>query len=129
MTISFPSIRCPTERSYKPGRFPIRSFVAQNGAVTKVARGDRITDAVLTLSYPYINNTEKALVVQLWLDALGDFLDVDLPSNAFDGDPELALKVPSYLVWYLEEPDIRTPQGYRPGLSSLTLTFNGVLEA
>lgn len=129
MPLPFPVIKCPSERDYRPGTFPVREFVARNGAVTKIALGDRISDASLTLTYPYIPNVQKALVIELWKDSVGGFRDVALPANAFEGDPELEATIPTYLSWFMGEPQTRTPRGYLPGFSLLTLAFNGRLMA
>jgi hypothetical protein len=127
MALSFPSIRCPSSRFYSPGVYPVRDFVAQNGAVVKVARGDRISSASLRLEYPYIANSEKDLVIALWNSSLGGFKSVNLPSNAFDGDAALGSTVPAYLEWSMKEPRIETPLGHPPGLSRMTLEFVGEL--
>lgn len=129
MTLMFPSIRCPTERTYKPGQYPIRTFVAQNGATTRIARGDRVNGATLTLEYAYISNADKAAVMQFWNDCLGGFRAVSLPAAAFEGDPGFKATVPAYLNWYMQEPETSTPQGYPPGFSRLSVSFVGELPA
>ena len=127
MTIPFPTIRCPARRTFKPGNFPVRQFVAQNGATTTVIRGDRISGSTLSMEYPFIPDTEVVTILALWQASFGGFLDVALPDNAFDGvDATFVNRIPSYLRWFMEEPEVRSVQ---PGLSSLTLSFTARLVA
>ena len=127
MTLPFPTIRCPARRTFKPGSYPLRQFVAQNGATTTVIRGDRISGSPLSVEYPLIPDAEVVPVLALWQTSFGGFRDVTLPSNAFEGvDPELVATIPSYLQWFMDEPEVRAVQ---PGLSSLTLSFTARLPA
>jgi hypothetical protein len=129
MTLPFPTIRAASTRNVKPGSHPVREFKAMNGAVTKIVHGDRVTDALVSFEYPYILDDEAALVVQLWYDSLSGAIDVALPANAFVGvDPGLAAKVPSYLSWFMSEPDVRSVQG-KPGWSRLSFELRGQLVA
>jgi hypothetical protein len=103
----------------------VREFKAMNGAVTKIVRGDRVTDALISFEYPFIRDTEVALVLSLWLDSLSGAIDVSLPANAFEGiDIGLASKVPSYLSWFMSEPNVQSVQ---PGLSRLSFELRGQL--
>lgn len=128
MPIPFPSIKCPGRRSFTPGDFPIREFVAQNGAVTKIARGDRLSDAKLDIEIPYMPDAEVASILNLWMNSIGSFRTVSLPANAFEGmSPAVVATIPSYLDWYMNEPSIR--DSGRPNYSAVTLSFRGLLPA
>jgi WD40 repeat protein len=125
MAIDFPCIRDPIRRILTPGAYPVRQFVAMNGATTVIARGKYAADARLTLEYSYIEDTDVALIWQVWYDTLGGGLEVSLPYNAYAGiDSSLVAQVPAYLRWYMEEPQIGSVQ---PGLSAATLVFVGRL--
>ena len=127
MPLTFPTIKCPGRRSYTPGSFPVRDFVAQSGATTKVIRGDRMTDATFGIEYPYIPDTEVALVLAFWETTLGGFRDVTLPIEQLDGmDEDIINTIPTYLAWYMTKPEVRSLQ---PGLSSLSIGFKGQLPA
>ena len=127
MTLPFPAIRCPARRTFKPGTYPVRQFVSQNGATTTVIRGDRISGSTISIEYPLIRDAEVVSVLTLWQTSFGGFRDVALPADAFEGaDPDLVATIPSYLRWFMDEPEVRSVQ---PGLSSLTLNFTGRLAA
>lgn len=130
MTLPFPSIRCPGgQRTLSPGVYPVRRFVAINGATTTVLRGDRASDARLVIPYPLIRDTEAALVMALWHASLGGFRDVALPANAYAGvDPALVAQVPAYLKWYIAEEPVAESAGI-PGWSRMQLNLVGQLDA
>lgn len=129
MTLPFPTIRCASTRNLRPGSHPVREFKAMNGAVTKIVRGDRITDALISFEYPFILDGEAALVVELWYNSLSGALDVALPAHAFDGmNLNLVAKVPSYLSWFMSEPDVQSVQA-QPGWSRLSFELRGQLVA
>jgi len=128
MPLAFPVIKCPSSRTLTPGAYPVRQFVAINGATTTIIRGDRASGARLSIEYRLLADTDAALVWALWNDSLGGFRDVDLPANAYEGiDPALIAQIPSYLSWYLDgEPSVESVQ---PGLSRMRLELIGRLEA
>jgi hypothetical protein len=127
MAIPFPVIRTAIRRTITPGGYPVRQFVAMNGATTTIARGSKPFDARLVLEFPYINDTDVALIWQTWYATLGGGLDVELPANAFSGvDSALVAQIPPELTWYMEEPQIRS---VRPLLSDARISFVGRLTS
>lgn len=129
MTLPFPAIRAASVRNVKPGSHPVREFKAMNKAVTKIVRGNQVSDALISFEFPYILDSEAALVIDLWYDSLSGALDVGLPANVFAGvSPSLVAKVPSYLSWFMSEPDVRSVQG-KPGWSRLSFELQGQLVA
>ncbi len=128
MALTFPTIKCPSSRTLTPGAYPVRQFVAINGATTTIIRGDRASGARLSLEFRAMPDNQAALVWALWNDSLGGFRDVSLPANAFEGiDASLIAQIPPYLSWYLDgEPSVESVQ---PGFSRMRVEFIGRLVA
>lgn len=128
--IPFPDLR-PTSRSYTPGEYPARSFVALNGATTILRYSNRRSNSSLDLSFENISD-ERAAEVLAHYEAVtraGDWIQFTA-ANGLAGvsvalQPWLA-EANSGLRWRFAEPP--KVSSIFPGRSTVSASFTGFLD-
>lgn len=130
--ISFPSLK-PSSRSYDPGTYPQTEFQAQNGAKTIVRYGNRRVDSKLQLSFQNISDADAASILANYEAVNADWNYVSFTKD--DGAAGAGTSLAAYLresggsglKWRYDGPPQIT-SAY-PGLSTVSCTFVGVLDA
>jgi hypothetical protein len=128
MAAQFPSIK-PSERSFRPGQYPTKSYRALSGAIVKRAFGNRAYGHELQLSFNNVKDSVTIALVDHYNSTRGGFDRFTLPAELFAGmDASLRtrLQAPTQIKWeYSGPPDIKSVFN---GLSSITITLLGELE-
>jgi len=83
--MSFPAALKPTSRSFDPGSYPVKTFLSQSGAETRILYGSERTGARLSLSYENIGDASAGLFVSHYDEVQGTFKTFQLPDNALSG--------------------------------------------
>ena len=106
MATAFPAL-CPTRRDFTPGDYPVKRFTAINGAGTTRIYGDSAFDAQLRLEF-LANDDGLASILECWHDAKGQFDQVTLPTQLYDGfGPQVLAQIRTYLTWrWAERPQV-----------------------
>ena len=129
---SFPNLR-PTSREYSPGVYPETQFTALNGAVTRVAYGNRRSQSTLSLGFTALSDKEVGEILDLYEKVNGewDFI-VFYQNNGLIGlDTEEDLYVftrerASGLRYRFAEPPVIT--SIYPGASNVSCSFVAYLD-
>lgn len=131
-TVSFPSI-APTARTYAPGKYPQKDFVALNGAITRMVYGTRRSGAELSLDFDNITDANAALILQNYelVTAANNWIVFSSTNGSIGTGASLAAYIQesggSGLRWrYAEPPQITSVV---PGRSSVRCRFVGELDA
>lgn len=130
--VTFPNLK-PSSRSYEPGSYPQTEFQAQNGAKTIVRYGNRRVDSKLRLSFENIPDADAARILDNYeaVNADWDYVRFTNENGAAGAGTSLAAYLKesggSGLKWRYDKP----PQvkSVYPGLSTVSCTFVGVLDA
>ena len=125
MQIKFPDI-CPTSRRLTPGQYPVKTFVAINGASNTRLYGDTPYDATMQLEFS-VSDREAADILSCYHSSYGGFHALELSPKVWAGlDVDLVAQIPSNLLWkFKEEPQV---ESLLPGRSKLTASLIGRLE-
>lgn len=128
MSAQFPGIK-PSDRSFRPGQYPVKSYRALSGAIVKRAFGNRAYGHELQLTFANVTDTITAQFIDHYNATEGGFERFTLPSQLFAGmDANLRGKIqaPTQIKWeYASPPDIKSVFS---GLSTITITLLGELD-
>lgn len=130
--VTFPNLK-PSSRSYDPGTYPQTEFKAQNGAKTIVRYGNRRVDSRLQLSFQNIPDADAASILANYeaVNADWDYVRFTDDNGAAGAGTSLAAYLKesggSGLKWRYDGPPQIT--SVYPGLSTVSCTFVGVLDA
>ena len=130
MPVPFPAIR-PSSRSYSPGAYPQTDFVAQNGTRTVIRYGSRRVDSELSLTFQNITDNQAASILDNFEKVNGAWDYVTFTNNS--GSAGASSRLSPYIreIWsglrwrYSAPPSL---QSVKPGLSTVTCKFVGVLD-
>ena len=122
----FPSL-APTARTYRPGRLPETTFTAQNGATTFVQFGNTFVNAMLSLEFKNISDSDAADILSHYLSVVEDDSVRFNFKRGFNGmSSELTDQMESgddTLRWrYAEPPEVSSVY---PGVSTVQCSFEG----
>ena len=128
MAAQFPGIK-PSERSFRLGQYPVKSYRALSGATVKRAFGNRAYGYELQLSFANITDTVTSQLIDHYTGTGGGFERFTLPAELFAGmDATLTSKIqsPTQIKWeYTAPPDIKSVIN---GISTVTITLAGELD-
>lgn len=128
MAAQFPSIK-PSERSFRPGQYAVKSYRALSGAVVKRAFGNRAYGHELQLSFNNVKDSVTTALIDHYNGTRGGFDRFTLPAELFAGmDSALRSRIqaPTQIKWeYSGPPDVKSVFN---GLSSITITLIGELD-
>lgn len=128
MAAQFPQIK-PTERSFRLGQYPVKSYRALSGATVKRAFGNRAYGYELELGFNNITDDAVAALLSHYEETKGGFERFTLPDALFVGmNTSLSSKIqaPSQTKWeYTGPPDVRSVIA---GRSSVRVVLSGELE-
>ena len=127
MIINFPEV-CPAAEGFLAfGRFPNEEFQAVSGARLTKNFGQYAYSLRLSRPFGQIEDSDAVSIVDAWINSLGGFYPVSLPSIIFsDLTPEEIAAIPETISWTIEnEPEVRS---VAPGWSNVTVTFIGELD-
>ena len=121
----------PTSRSYTPGVFSEKLFTAQNGAVSRIRFGNRLSNSNLSLTFENITDAQVAQLIEHYYSVMrGDFRAEFSSKNVANGVglnlSYWILEVHTGLNWKYKGPPQVT--SVRPGLSTVSCVFTGELE-
>ena len=80
----FPELK-PTTRSWDAGKFPIKSFRAQNGAELRILYGNRMATKKLQLTYENLLDTQTELFFDHYQEMKGELTQFELNETARSG--------------------------------------------
>lgn len=130
--VAFPAV-APTGRSYNPGKYPQREFVALNGAVTRMIYGNKRSNAELSLEFNNITDSNAALILQNYetVTRTNDWVSFTAANGALGAGSSLVNYLQesgaSGLRWrYADPPEVTS---VIPGRSSVRCRFVGELDA
>lgn len=128
MAAQFPQIK-PTERSFRLGQYPVKSYRALSGATVKRAFGNRAYGYELELGFNNVTDDTVAALLSHYEETIGGFERFTLPDTLFAGmNTSLSSKIqsPSQIRWeYAGPPDVKSVIA---GRSSVRLVLAGELE-
>ena len=128
MAAQFPSIK-PSERSFRLGQYPVKSYRALSGAIVKRAFGNRAYGYELELGFNNVTDNTVSDLLTHYEETKGGFERFTLPDTLFAGmSTSLSgkIKSPSQIKWeYTGPPDVRSVIA---GRSSVSLVLAGELE-
>ena len=128
MAAQFPGIK-PSERSFRLGQYPVKSYRALSGATVKRAFGNRAYGYELQLSFTNITDTVTSQLIDHYTGTNGGFERFTLPAELFAGmDATLTSKIqsPTQIKWeYTDPPDV---QSVISGRSTVKITLAGELD-
>jgi hypothetical protein len=128
MAAQFPGIK-PSERSFRLGQYPVKSYRALSGATVKRAFGNRAYGYELQLSFTNITDTTTSQLIDHYTGTSGGFERFTLPAELFAGmDATLTSKIqsPTQIKWgYTAPPDV---QSVISGRSTVKITLAGELD-
>lgn len=129
--VAFPNFR-PQKRSYKAGEYPQRVFKGLNGATTTLRYGNRRTDSSLSLGFTNMRDNQVAQILAHYeaVARSGDWVKF----TAANGLAGVGIELQPYLAesksglrWrYADAPSV---ESIAPGLSSISVSFTGFLDA
>lgn len=122
---AFPDL-CPVSRSFTAPEFPTKRFESISGAGTTRLYGSKATNAKLRLQF-VVNDADAADIFDCWYGGLGEFSEVALPDNVYEGQNSLLDRIQTdYLKWFWENPPEMTT--LQPGLSRINVNLIAYLE-
>lgn len=128
MTAQFPGIK-PSERSFRLGQYPVKSYRALSGATVKRAFGNRAYGYELQLSFTNIADAVTAQLIDHYEATSGGFERFTLPAELFVGmSSTLAGKIqsPTQIKWeYTNPPEVKSVIN---GRSTVTIDLAGELD-
>lgn len=132
MALPFPYVK-PTSRTYIPGRYPQKEFVALNGAVTRLIYGNRRSGAELRLEFANITDAKAAEILENYEQVTSVNTDVTITASnaAIGASSDLVAYLRetggSALKWrYAEPPSVTS---VLPGISTVSVVLTGTLDA
>ena len=69
---TFPKLK-PTSREYRPGVYPETQFTALNGAITRVAYGNRRSKSTLKLGFKMLSDSQVVEILDLYEKVNGEW--------------------------------------------------------
>lgn len=121
-TARFPSIK-PTNSQYTEAKYPISRARSQNGMTYQRLWSTTAFDALLSLTFDNITDSEAQLISAVYDQTYGNFKKVELPSALFDGastDLWAYMNAPGIsLEWSFERPP--TVRSVFAGLSDVSV--------
>jgi hypothetical protein len=128
MAAQFPGIK-PSERSFRPGQYPVKVYRALSGATVKRAFGNRAYGYEMQLSFINITDAVTTQLINHYNSTSGGFERFTLPAELFTGmDALLAalVQAPTQIKWeYTAPPDVKSVYS---GRSTVTVTLAGELD-
>jgi len=131
-SINFPSLR-PSTREYTPGVFPQTEFTALNGAVTRIAYGNRRSQATLKLGFKCLSDPDVVKILDCYEAANGEWRPIVFFSNGplkgLDDGGDLYIYMrerASGLKYRFAEPP--TVVSVYPGRSDVSCSFVAYLD-
>ena len=125
MSITFPSLK-PSQRSFKLGAFPTKSYRSLSGATAKRSYGNKPFGYELQLVFSNIDDDATALILEHYSDTFGGFSRFQLPDSLFSGMSETLrdyAKANATICWeYAGPPEVESIIG---GRSTVQLTLIG----
>lgn len=128
MAAQFPRIK-PTERNFRLGQYPVKSYRALSGATVKRAFGNRPYGYELELSFNNITDDATTELLSHYESTSGGFERFTLPDTLFVGmNSALTSKIqaPSQIKWeYVGPPEVRS---VIPGRSTVRIALAGEID-
>ena len=128
MTAQFPGIK-PSERSFRLGQYPVKSYRALSGATVKRAFGNRAYGYELQLSFNNITDAVTSQLIDHYNATSSGFERFTLPAELFVGmSTTLAGKIqsPTQIKWeYTDPPEVKSVIN---GRSTVTINLAGELD-
>ena len=124
---AFPNIK-PSSRSYSPGVFPQRQFLAQNGAVTVIRYSNQRVNSSLSLGFSNITDAQAADILDHYRNVNSDwdyatFTTDNAVVGVVDGSMQDYIEEVGALEWRYSEPP--TVQSTIPGRCNVSCSFTG----
>ena len=70
--VDFPRLN-PSSREYSPGTYPETKFQALNGAVTRIAYGNRSSASTMTMGFKALSDDEAMSIIRCYESANGSW--------------------------------------------------------
>lgn len=125
--MAFPALT-PTDRTFEPGNFPIKTYRAESGQETRILYGSARTDLKMSLTYANITDADAELFLDHFDEVQGTlnrFNLVDETKKGFEGSKSKLENKAAGVKYRYENPP-RLVQ-VRPGISTVTVDLIGVL--
>lgn len=128
MAAQFPSIK-PSERSFRLGQYPVKSYRALSGATVKRAFGNRAYGYELQLSFTNITDTVTSILLAHYTDTSGGLEQFTLPDAIFAGMTTTLkdqIQAPTQIKWeYVAPPEVKSVIN---NISTVTISLTGELD-
>jgi hypothetical protein len=125
MADQFPNLK-PSDRQFKLGAYPTKTYRSLSGATVKRSFGNRPTGYELQLSYTNISDATTVQLLDHYTSTSGGFERFTLPAALFAGmSSELASRVqsPTGIKWeYAGAPEVESVHN---GISAVTINLIG----
>lgn len=126
---SFPSY-APSQRSFKPGTYPQRSYRSLAGVVVKRTFGNRLSQATLSLAFDNVADSVATSILNHYRTQTASNQRFKVGTTTMGGMDAnliaLADGTADSLRWEYESPP--EVQSIRPGVSSLTVSLLGEIR-
>ena len=126
--MAFPAL-VPTSRSFESGKYPVKTFKAQNGKEHRILYGSNRTNMKLSLSYANITDANAELFLDHYDEVQGTFQTFSVGQEAGKGGwkgNQDAIGAVTHGNTYRYESAPQLVQ-VRPGISTVTVNLIGVL--
>ena len=125
MADQFPNLK-PSDRQFKLGAYPTKTYRALSGATVKRSFGNRPTGYELRLSYTNITDDVTVQLLDHYTSTSGGFERFTLPAALFAGmssDLTTRVQSPTGIKWeYAEPPQVESVYN---GISAVTINLIG----
>jgi len=122
--MAFPSI-APNARKFSPGDFPVKKFMSQSGAETRILYGSNRTGMTLSLSYKNISDANAELFLDDYEAQQGTYKTFEINADVKGGWEGNSDALDSTSKWRYAGPPQMTQ--VKPGISNLQVNLVGVL--
>lgn len=126
----FPGLT-PTARAFNPGKWPVRTFVTQNGTEVRILYGDTESGTGLSLSFENLRDDEAQLFIEHYRAVLGTYMTFGLDAEGntgtkggWEGSPNAISPAAGNQWRYAGAPTLRQ---VGPGVSSVNVDLVAVL--